>query len=81
MSEQKPGGNQPDEDTKHRRTLLALLTGMPQASSAVQCRGSGRPLFPRCPSSTQGTAQLQPYAPGPAPITCSVACKEDEETT
>lgn len=67
-------------NTKYPCTLLALLTGMPQASSAVQCRESGQPLFPCCPHSMQGTAQLQPYAPGPAPITCSMAHKEDEET-
>ena len=67
-------------DTKYLCTLLALVMGMPQGSSAVQCRGSGQPLFPCCPRSMQGTAQLQCYAPGPAPITCSVARKEDEET-
>lgn len=65
-------------NNKYPGTLLAWVTGMPHASSTVQ--GIRQSLFLCYPHRTQGTIQLKSYAPGPAPITCSVIQKEDEET-
>lgn len=80
MQEQKPSGKQSHEGQQ----IPLHLAGMGnrdaphQLNSAVQ--GLCQSLFLCYPHSTQGSTQLQSYAPGPAPITCSVIHKEDEET-
>lgn len=62
----KPHGNHPDEG--HQTPLH--LVGVDDGDAP-----GPRPLL-----STQGPAQLQSCAPGPAPITDSMACKGYEET-